>query len=44
MNKEKIVFLAAQKDAKINNPQDQDIIAWVRMGTVIQLLNFRMEP
>src|SRR5882672_4894648 len=38
MNREKEIFLAAQKNAKTNEPSPEDIFAVGTIGTVMQLL------
>ena len=38
MNKDKLLFLSAQKDAKIQEPDEKDIFKVGTIGTVIQLL------
>ena len=38
MNKDKELFLAAQRDAKVQDPEEQDIFTIGTIGTVIQLL------
>src|SRR3954466_13483608 len=38
MNREKAIFLAAQKNAKTNEPTPEDIFAVGTIGTVMQLL------
>src|SRR3954466_16289788 len=38
MNREKAIFLAAQKNAKTNEPTPEDIFTVGTIGTIIQLL------
>ena len=38
MNKQKVILLAAQKDAKTNDPAEEDIYRVGTLGTVVQLL------
>src|SRR5499426_233881 len=38
MNKQKYILLAAQKDAKTNDPGEEDIYRVGTLGTVVQLL------
>src|SRR5499426_1132525 len=38
MNKQKFILLAAQKDAKTNDPAEDDIYKVGTLGTVVQLL------
>src|SRR6516162_11818898 len=38
MNKQKFILLAAQKDAKTNDPGEEDIYKVGTLGTVVQLL------
>src|SRR5881296_2301213 len=38
MNKQKFILLAAQKDAKTNDPAEEDIYRVGTLGTVVQLL------
>ena len=38
MNKQKYILLAAQKDAKTNDPAEEDIYRVGTLGTVVQLL------
>ena len=38
MNKQKFILLAAQKDAKTNEPAEEDIYRVGTLGTVVQLL------
>src|SRR5437870_12700603 len=38
MNKQKFILLAAQKDAKTNDPGEEDIYRVGTLGTVVQLL------
>ena len=38
MNKQKFILLAAQKDAKTNDPAEDDIYRVGTLGTVVQLL------
>src|SRR5947208_15751160 len=38
MNKQKFILLAAQKDAKTNDPAEDDIYKIGTLGTVVQLL------
>ncbi len=38
MSKDKMIFLASQKDASVDNPQEKDIHAVGTIGTILQLL------
>jgi ATP-dependent Lon protease len=38
MNKDKLLFLAAQKDAKIQDPEEKDVYSVGTIGSVIQML------
>ena len=38
VEKEKIVFLAAQKDSKIDNPGPEDIYEYGTLGQIVQML------
>ncbi len=40
MSKQTDIVLAAQKDAKTNNPEPKDIFAIGTVGTIIQLFTF----